>query len=171
MKRRENQIENKIAFNNDSKTLKNVEKKVFDKKKHRLKKYSNKYKVEQRQERMKLAVLRDYYEEFLKDQHGRRKGTETKVETLSGHDASKPKKSPNYFDVIRKEYERKKEDKKRKKEERLRIIAEREEALRKYKEKKMQAYKKLSKKTKKGQPVIKERIELLLQKIQQDKGN
>lgn len=43
MKQRENKIESKPTFNNDSKTSKN-EKNVFDKKKHRLKKYSNKYK-------------------------------------------------------------------------------------------------------------------------------
>ena len=44
---------------------------------------------------------------------------------------------------------------------------EKEEALKKYKEKKMQTYKKLSKKTKKGQPVMKDRLEMLLEKIQQ----
>lgn len=44
---------------------------------------------------------------------------------------------------------------------------EREEALRKYKEKKLRNFKLLSKKTKKGQPVMKGRIEMLLEKIQQ----
>lgn len=164
MKRRENEIEKKPTFNNDSKTSKN-ERNVFDKKKHRLKKYSNKYKVDQWQERRKRAVLRGYYKEIPKDRCARQKGTETKVETRSReNDTSGPKKSPSFFDVARKEYERKKE-------ETLRVKAEREEALRKYKEKKMQAYKKLSKRTKKGQPVMKDRIELLLQKIQQDKAN
>ncbi|KAL2731457.1 thyroid transcription factor 1-associated protein 26 [Vespula squamosa] len=163
MKQRENKIESKAAFNNDSKTSKN-EKNVFDKKKHRLKKYSNKYKVDQWQERRKRAVLRGYYKEIPKDRCARQRGTETKVETWSGNDTSGPKKNQSFFDLARKEYERKKE-------ERLRVKAEREEALRKYKEKKMQAYKKLSKRTKKGQPVMKDRIELLLQKIQQDKAN
>lgn len=49
----------------------------------------------------------------------------------------------------------------------LREKTEREEALKSYKEKKMQMYKKLSKKTKKGQPVMKDRLEMLLDKIQQ----
>lgn len=44
--------------------------------------------------------------------------------------------------------------------------AEREEALRNYKEKKMRNFKVLSKKTRKGQPVMKGRIEMLLEKIQ-----
>ena len=44
---------------------------------------------------------------------------------------------------------------------------EKEEALKKYKEKRMQTYKKLSRKTKKGQPVMKDRLEMLLEKIQQ----
>lgn len=43
MKRRENELERKPTFNNDSKTSKN-EKNAFDKRKHRLKKYSNRYK-------------------------------------------------------------------------------------------------------------------------------
>nr|XP_050861215.1 thyroid transcription factor 1-associated protein 26 homolog [Vespula vulgaris] len=164
MKRRENEVERKPTFNNDSRTSKN-EKNAFDKRKHRLKKYSNRYKVDQWQERRKRAVLRGYYKEIPKDRCARQKGTEAKVETRSGNsDTSGPKKSPSFFDVARKEYERKKE-------ETLRVKAEREEALRKYKEKKMQACKKLSKRTKKGQPVMKDRIELLLQKIQQDKAN
>lgn len=45
--------------------------------------------------------------------------------------------------------------------------AEREEALKKYKEKRMQTYKQLSRKTKKGQPVMNVRLEMLLEKIQQ----
>nr|KAF7408870.1 hypothetical protein H0235_013722 [Vespula pensylvanica] len=176
MKRRENEIEKKPTFNNDSKTSKN-ERNVFDKKKHRLKKLGSDPIigvsrcivvfpiVDQWQERRKRAVLRGYYKEIPKDRCARQKGTETKVETRSReNDTSGPKKSPSFFDVARKEYERKKE-------ETLRVKAEREEALRKYKEKKMQAYKKLSKRTKKGQPVMKDRIELLLQKIQQDKAN
>ncbi len=43
---------------------------------------------------------------------------------------------------------------------------ERTEAINKYKERKAERYKVLSKKTKKGQPVMAGRMELLLQKIQ-----
>ncbi|KAI4487879.1 hypothetical protein M0802_011767 [Mischocyttarus mexicanus] len=167
MKRHKDRLEDKHAFNNDSKTSKS-EKKIFDKKKYRLKKYSNKYKVDQWQERRKLAISRNYYKEIRKEQHGsfqQQNKTEFKNET------SEPKKKPSFFDIAKREYERKKEDKKKRKEEMLRIKSEREEALRKYKEKKLKTYKMLSKKTKKGQPVMKDRIELLLQKIQQEKNN
>lgn len=42
------------------------------------------------------------------------------------------------------------------------------EALNKYKQKKTEKYKKLSKKTKKGQPVMKYRLEMLLEKIEKN---
>ena len=45
--------------------------------------------------------------------------------------------------------------------------AEREEAMKKYKENKFEKNKKFFKKTKKGQPVMKDRLELLLEKIQE----
>ncbi|XP_014612921.1 PREDICTED: thyroid transcription factor 1-associated protein 26 homolog [Polistes canadensis] len=163
MQRQEKKVENKYKFNNDSRISKSE--KIFDKKKYRMKKYSNKYKVDKWQLRTTLAILRDFYKQYHKDEYGQQNKSEFKTET------SEPKKSLSFFDIARSEYLQKKADKKRKKEEMLRIKTEKEEALRKYKEKKMQKYKKLSKKTKKGQPVMKERIELLLQKIQQDKNN
>lgn len=52
-------------------------------------------------------------------------------------------------------------------EEASRVRAEREEALRKYKQKRLQTYKQLSRKTTKGQPVMNVRLEMLLEKIQQ----
>ncbi|KAK2581097.1 hypothetical protein KPH14_007921 [Odynerus spinipes] len=167
MKQHKKDFEDKRTLTNDSKNRKN-EKKIFDKKQYRLKTYSNKYKVDQWQERRKRAVLRDYYKELQKDQSGKKKLSESKDDAKTENETSGAKKKPSFFDITRKEYERKKEEKKRKKEEILRVKTEREEALRKYKEKKIKTYKKLSKKTKKGQPVMKDRIELLLEKIQQD---
>jgi hypothetical protein len=59
-------------------------------------------------------------------------------------------------------------DKRRKrKEEVWKCKEEQQEALSEYKRKKMQVYKQLSKKTRKGQPVMRGRLELLLEKIQQ----
>ncbi|XP_017892998.1 uncharacterized protein LOC108632752 [Ceratina calcarata] len=43
-------------------------KKPFDKKKYRLQKYSNKYKINQWEERRKKAILRGFYKELDKDQ-------------------------------------------------------------------------------------------------------
>ena len=45
---------------------------------------------------------------------------------------------------------------------------EKEEALKKYREKKTEHFKKLSQKTKKGQPLMKGRLEILLEKIQKN---
>ncbi|NWT60428.1 TAP26 protein, partial [Erythrocercus mccallii] len=66
------------------------------------------------------------------------------------------------------EYEKIKAEHARKKEEAEKRKQQREEAQRLYKKKKMEAYKILSKKTKKGQPNLNLQVELLLQKIQQN---
>lgn len=81
---------------------------------------------------------------------------------------SNKEKKGSAFYKAKQEYQRKQEEIKNKKEEAIRVKTEREEALRKYKEKKIRAFKVLSKKTKKGQPVMKGRIEMLLEKIQQN---
>lgn len=80
---------------------------------------------------------------------------------------SKSKRRGYAFYKAKQEYKHKLEEKKTKVEDANRRREEREEALRKYKEKKMRNFKMLSKKTKKGQPVMKSRIEMLLEKIQQ----
>ncbi|NXR17713.1 TAP26 protein, partial [Cinclus mexicanus] len=66
------------------------------------------------------------------------------------------------------EYEKIKAEHARKKEEAEKRKQQREEAQRLYKKKKMEAYKILSKKTKKGQPNLNLQVEFLLQKIQQN---
>ncbi|NXG29118.1 TAP26 protein, partial [Dromaius novaehollandiae] len=65
------------------------------------------------------------------------------------------------------EYEKIKAERAKKKEEAEKRRQQREEAQRLYKQKKLEAYKILSKKTKKGQPNLNLQIEFLLQKIQQ----
>jgi len=80
---------------------------------------------------------------------------------------SKLKKKSYAFFKAKQEYQRKQEEKKKRKEDAIRMKAEREEALRNYREKKMRNFKILSKKTKRGQLVMRGRIEMLLEKIQQ----
>lgn len=80
---------------------------------------------------------------------------------------SKLRKKGYAFFKAKKEYQRKQEEEKKRKEDAIRVKAEREEALRNYRDKKMRNFKVLSKRTKKGQPVMKGRIEMLLEKIQQ----
>ncbi|RLU27588.1 hypothetical protein DMN91_001392 [Ooceraea biroi] len=79
---------------------------------------------------------------------------------------STSKKKGHAFYKAKQEYQRKANEKKRRQEEAARTKAEREEALKRYKEKKIRNIKVLSQKTKKGQPVMKGRIEMLLEKIQ-----
>ncbi|NXP92966.1 TAP26 protein, partial [Passerina amoena] len=66
------------------------------------------------------------------------------------------------------DYEKIKAEHARKKEEAEKRKQQREEAQRLYKKKKMEAFKILSKKTKKGQPNLNLQVEFLLQKIQQN---
>ncbi|XP_054131501.1 thyroid transcription factor 1-associated protein 26 [Melozone crissalis] len=66
------------------------------------------------------------------------------------------------------EYKKIKAEHARKKEEAEKRKQQREEAQRLYKKKKMEAFKILSKKTKKGQPNLNLQVEFLLQKIQQN---
>lgn len=64
------------------------------------------------------------------------------------------------------EYERIKAEKNRKRDELNRKKTERDEALKVYKEKKVKKFKALSRKTRKGQPIMKDRMEMLLEQIQ-----
>ncbi|KFQ42799.1 Thyroid transcription factor 1-associated protein 26, partial [Nestor notabilis] len=66
------------------------------------------------------------------------------------------------------EYEKIKAERARKKEEAEKIKQQREAAQRLYKQKKMEAYKIMSKKTRRGQPNLNLQVEFLLQKIQQN---
>ncbi|KAL1275608.1 hypothetical protein QQF64_035231 [Cirrhinus molitorella] len=76
------------------------------------------------------------------------------------------KKKMSSYQKTKLEYERIKEERARKREEFLKDKAQREEALKKYKEKKNATYQLLKRKTKKGQPNLNLHMELLLQKIQ-----
>ncbi|EZA56818.1 Thyroid transcription factor 1-associated protein 26-like protein [Ooceraea biroi] len=142
--------------------------KTFDKKKYRLQKYSNKYKISQWEERRKKAVLRGFYKELEKDRQNVAQ-TSSNFENTSKNTTevtSTSKKKGHAFYKAKQEYQRKANEKKRRQEEAARTKAEREEALKRYKEKKIRNIKVLSQKTKKGQPVMKGRIEMLLEKIQ-----
>ncbi|XP_001607665.1 thyroid transcription factor 1-associated protein 26 homolog [Nasonia vitripennis] len=145
-------------------------KKPFNKKKYREQKYSNKFKVNQWEEKRKKAILKGFYKDLKKEEKAAnfkfsRKSNSENPEDDNSESSSKKAKIP--FFSAKQEYLKKKQEKDRKKEELLKAQEERKKALEKYKEKKMQTYKQLSKKTKKGQPVMKGRMELLLEKIQQ----
>ncbi|XP_061085763.1 thyroid transcription factor 1-associated protein 26 homolog [Conger conger] len=84
----------------------------------------------------------------------------------SGLNPSKKKmRKLTSYQKTREEYESAMEQRAKKKEEALRNKQQREEALKVYKEKKMQTYQMLCKKTRKGQPNLNLQMEYLLQKI------
>ncbi|XP_078052089.1 uncharacterized protein LOC144478216 [Augochlora pura] len=143
-------------------------KKPFDKRKYRTQKYSNKYKINQWEERRKKAILRNYYKELDKSQH---QDPKISLKTSDHNENNQQPKKVSVFHKAKQEFLRKKDEKRKKIEEIKRIKAERDEALNKYKQKRTQTYKKLSKKTKKGQPVMKDRLEILLDKIQHQVSN
>uniref|UniRef100_A0A9J7X7D6 Thyroid transcription factor 1-associated protein 26 n=1 Tax=Cyprinus carpio carpio TaxID=630221 RepID=A0A9J7X7D6_CYPCA len=76
------------------------------------------------------------------------------------------KQKMSSYQKTKQEYERIKEERARKQEEFLKDKAQREEALKIYKKKKMATYQLLKRKTKKGQLNLNLHMELLLQKIQ-----
>ncbi|CAI6351819.1 unnamed protein product [Macrosiphum euphorbiae] len=137
-------------------------KKPFDKKKWRTKKYSNKQKLQDWDERRKKAVIRDYYKELNKS------GTERPLNTLNDEDTNltKQQKRPNPHKEAQERYNQIQEEKKARRFEASKKKEEIRLALEEYKQKKKLKNKKLGKKTRKGQPVMKERLELLLEKIQ-----
>ncbi|XP_050575545.1 thyroid transcription factor 1-associated protein 26 [Bombus affinis] len=155
----------KNVFNRKQSEYASNGKKPFNKKKYRLQKYSNKYKVNQWEQRRKKAVLRGFYRQIGKDQQQNLKKFAYEVNDQYGHE--KQQKRISAFHKARQEFLDKKNEERKQEEEAFQVRAEREEALKKYKEKRMQTYKQLSRKTKKGQPVMNVRLEMLLEKIQQ----
>lgn len=168
-----------------------TEKKPFDKKRYRLQKYSKKYQLQQWEDKRKKAVLHSYYKSLKEDQLNTKN---TVQENLNKNDIDDKQKNDNisektldtdktnYFEddssknskarkarLFRKahlEFQRIKEEKEKEKELSLKKKMKKEEALQKYKKNKIEKFKKLNKKTKKGQPIMKDRIEMLLEKIQ-----
>ncbi|KAJ8710667.1 hypothetical protein PYW08_009182 [Mythimna loreyi] len=169
------------------------EKKPFDKKAYRLKKYSKKYKLEQWEEQRKKRLLREYHKDTKNDPTI---GT-YKAKTFD-EDAPDGKQEPGKYvrhpDLVEKDnlfekedsvantntkkdpyrkakehFNKVKQEKLEKQEERQKIKEQKQQKLQEYKKKKNERFKKLSKKTKKGQPVMTGRLELLLEKIQNSK--
>ncbi|XP_066999261.2 thyroid transcription factor 1-associated protein 26 homolog [Anabrus simplex] len=142
-------------------------KRAFDKKKWRERKYSKTFKLQQWEERTRKAALRRYRKELRKtDPSLLQKDLPEQGNSKMITNQVKKKKLTAY-QAAELEFQRKKEEKKQKREMALKKQAEREEALQRYRTKKMERYKKLSKKTVRGQPVMGERMKLLLEKIQQ----
>merc|ERR1739842_238570 len=153
-------------------------KKPFDKVAWRRKKYSHGHKVDQWREKQKMSMARTYHKMLKKDEKkslymkgggqsgnpnlqpiGEKKSLVDKKEIFAKHKSG--------FSKAKRKYEEKIIAKQKRKEEFSKRQEEKEEAIRKYKEKKALKMKALTAKTKRGQPVMAGRMELLLEQIQQ----
>merc|ERR1711890_72514 len=133
------------------------EKKPFDKKAWREKKYSNKVRVDEWQNKRKVYMQRKYHKMLKKE--GFQKVPPKCVKSDNANVTPMGTRTPL-------EDEEKIAEKKRNHEEIQRKNKERDEAMKKYKERKTEKFKKISAKTKRGQPVMAGRMELLLERIQ-----
>ncbi|XP_026728381.1 thyroid transcription factor 1-associated protein 26 homolog [Trichoplusia ni] len=168
------------------------EKKPFDKKAYRLKKYSKKYKLEQWEEQRKKRLIREYRKNVKNDPTvGSYKPKSFDEETDGADETGKYVRHPDLVDKVDTEnktnevtitkikkdpFHKAKEHLKKVKQEKLekqqqieKIKEEKRQKMEEYKKKKQERFKKLSKKTKKGQPMMTGRLELLLEKIQSTK--
>lgn len=181
-----------IKSNKDKKSD-NV-KKPFDKKKWRLQKYSKKYKLQQWEDTRKKAILKEYYKQTKEDvpakidvqkiyeeaeqedsnslrtdmlENENNLNSEVTDDNLTSSQevpTNKNKRKPhlNAYE----EYKKLKEEKRQRKDEIQKKREERDKALKEYKKEKTRKFKKLNQKTSRGQPVMKYRMQMLLEQIQ-----
>jgi len=156
----------------------------FNKKKWRETQFSHKHKVSEWESKRKLAVTRKYNKMMKKDDntnhfkiqeiYSKEGDTETNADPSSSVDGTdtvpdksfQPRERLSQFQRAKLNYEKVQQDKEQKRMEKAQRLKEREEAIKKSKQLRMERIKKLTQKTKKGQPVMKGRIEILLEKIQ-----
>lgn len=154
----------------------NINKKLFDKKKWRLQRYSLKYKLLQSEEKKKKAILRDYHTQ-VKDVLPPKLSVETISEEDDKHTEenynldenqsmkTNSKKRKQYL-KHHQQYENLKQKITKTKQEFLKERGKKSEVLDEYKSKKLQKLKKLNQRTKKGQPIMKHRMQILLEQIE-----
>lgn len=173
-------MDSKKSFRNKKEV--NKEKKQFNKKRWRELHYSTKKKgkfllaikvefffsifkffflVEQWDEVRKKSLIKKYHKELKKS------GINVPVNTQPTN-LNREEKKHSALQLAQEKYKKIQEEKQRRKEELQRQKEERQAALEAYKKQKAMKFKKLSQKTRKGQPVMKGRMELLLEKIQKN---
>lgn len=170
-------------------TLKKNIKKPFDKKTYRLKKYSKKYKIDQWEQKRKRAVLNEYYKQIKNDnteydvqkiyeqydEEEKEQGSssiqeENDNENNPNEDLSKDKPQrmsrKKVFMKSHEEFQRVREENARRMEEIEKKKAERAEIIKQQKLKRLERNRLLNQRTRKGQPIMKHRMEMLLEQIQ-----
>ena len=143
-----------------------TEKKPFNKQRWREKKYGHSHKVEKWKENHKNAAKMKYQRLLKKEQKNNPNFVYVKKDQ-NKHSTDPRSSKLNEKDI----YNQKVSSKELKKQEFLKKQQEKSEAIKKYKEKKIERFKVLNSKTKKGQPRMGGRIELLLAKIEEQCKN
>lgn len=157
------------------------EKKPFDKKQYRFKKYSKKYKLQQWEEKRKNSLLHEYHQSLKNDDEPKfdvqkiyeqyeERFDENNV-NVSKTDIPEQKHKKKLFLKPHERYQLLREEKQKKMEEFKQRREERENAILQAKKKRIEKNKKLSQKTKKGQPIMKYRMEMLLEQIEKSLKN
>ncbi|EFX88179.1 hypothetical protein DAPPUDRAFT_221383 [Daphnia pulex] len=150
-------------------------KRNFNKKKWRETQYSHKERVSEWESKRKEAVKRKYRKMLKKDEST--SSVQTTYQLYNAEEGNvngysePPRQRLSEFQRAKLEYERIQGLKEEARLEREQKIKEREIAIMKSKQMRLERIKKLTQKTKKGQPVMKGRIEILLQKIQKQVVN
>lgn len=149
------------------------EKKPFNKKQWRLKKYSKKYKLDEWESKRKKFMEHRYKRELKKQP-----AVATNVQKIyeeeddggiDGEEETQQTETTNVKETKRRRlnYAERMEKLKRDKEEALKRSEERKAQIEEAKKKKIEKNRILSRKTRKGQPIMKGRLELLLKQIQE----
>ena len=145
------------------------DKKPFNKRKWREKKYGHEHKVDQWKDKHKHAAKMKYKRLLKKEE--KTNPNFVKINKENNPMREKNKKTPSAFTKAVNKFEEQKSKKQQKEEALLRKQEEKKEAVKKYKEKKAERLKILNAKTKRGQPKMGGRIELLLAKIEEQCKN
>lgn len=181
VKQEKRQHKTNHKFSNNTKYAPKTEaavKKPFDKKQWRLQKYSKKHKIEEWEEKRRKFMTRRYNKELKKQpkfdvnkiyeetQNNKEEEEEEEPNFLLPENPKKRGKKSYASRIENLEDER---EKARQEAERRR--AEKKAALEAYKKKKHERNRILGKKTSKGQPLMKGRMELLLKEIEEKCAN
>ncbi|XP_034251345.1 thyroid transcription factor 1-associated protein 26 homolog [Thrips palmi] len=135
--------------------------------KFRNNKYNHKSKVQQFEEKRRKSALHKYYKE-LKKSGQNVQGPVGKSD--SKEPGNKRRSDWNPYEKAKEELAKRKKEKAEARAQKETQKKERDEALEKYKKEKTRKFVQLKKKTKRGQPVMAGRMELLLEKIQKRAG-
>ncbi|XP_014245625.1 rRNA-processing protein FYV7-like [Cimex lectularius] len=143
------------------KTSEDEPKRKFDKKKWREIKYSKAARVKQWEEKRRKVMKHKLNKQLRKEGF-----TQKDLSQSSNQEKGRFKENHKQKVTLQQTLAEKKKQREQEEQDRLKRKKEQQEALQQYKIKKLERVKKLSRKTRKGQPLMNPRIELLYKQLQ-----